>query len=145
MSRKMRIPITVLLLVALTLSIPAIFIVGVFMRDPQEVSFRYAGPDRLVSDFATIFFLTFGVSVAQVMGFVGAIVTGVGLLKHQRWAWYFALGLHVMVLLAHLVPLLLLPSYEMTLRIALIIIGLTSLYLVSTKHVRRYLIPERPS
>lgn len=136
-------PIALLILSALTFSITIAFIVVFFMRNPLEVSFAYPGSGRLISDYETIFFLTYAVSIAQASSFVGAIVTGIGLLKKQRWAWYFALGLHVLILSAHLVALLLLPRYDMNIRITLIAISLPSLYLLSSKDVRLYLISAK--
>ena len=80
-----------------------------------------------------------------------SIISGIGLVKRQRWAWFVALGLYVAVLSVHLVASISV-GYDTTGQIvasrfggsyglyASLMISLVALYLLSRKDVRTYLL-----
>lgn len=113
------------------------YLVEKLSRDPLEVAFRYPRIDP-----AADFFLNYFVFIIQGVTFVGAIVTDIALLKKHYWAWFFGLGLHILVITAHMVAISLNPYYDTYGKSALIMISAFSLYLLSRKDVRGYLKPS---
>jgi hypothetical protein len=68
-------------------------------------------------------------------------MTAVAILKKQRWAWFVGIGVHVVLLSVYFVAVYLLPPYATNDRIASMVIGVASLYLLSRRDVRTYLKP----
>lgn len=114
-------------------------LVEFFWRDPLEVSFVYPSPDRPRLDIGTHRDLIALVFASQLGLFVLSIMTGVAILQKQRWAWYVGIGVHVVLLSVYLVAVYLLPPYATNDRIASMVIGGASLYLLSREDVRTYL------
>jgi len=111
-------------------------------RDPFEVSFKYPSPDRpqlaQLDPFAQLA-LAFSLLVAQAGLFILSIVTGIGILKKQRWSWFAALVLFAFVFAIYLIAVVLLPPYTSSERLASMVMSAASFYLLSRKDVRTFL------
>jgi hypothetical protein len=112
-----------------------------FAVNPNEVSFVYPRPDRPLLDVATYLVLGASILLSQVVLFIFSIIIGIGILQKQRWAWFVGIGLPVAALFVYLLAVVLLPPYATKDRLASIVISLVSLFLLSTRDVRAYLMP----
>lgn len=112
-----------------------------FTNHRFEVSFVY--PPRPIIDL--FFYLLIDIPLLLV-----CIISGIGLAKRQRWAWFLAIGAHITVFSVHtLASITIGPdstgsgiagSFEgSTGRYAAILISLVALYLLSRKDVRGYI------
>jgi hypothetical protein len=81
--------------------------------------------------------------VGQALSFVMAIIAGIALLNKQGWAWFLALGSHLLVVLIFGMAIGLLAPYTSNSRVATLAISIVSLYLLMRKDVRNYLRPPR--
>ena len=130
-------PITVTILSILTFAAVVPPFAEQFTRNPGEVAFVY--PTRLA--MGTYFDFHALISATQVILFVIGIMTGIAILKKQRWAWFLGLGLSALAVVVYGLALWLLPPYTTNARLASMAIGLASLYLLSRTDVTTYLMP----
>jgi hypothetical protein len=94
------------------------FLYEQFVRDPLEVAFVYPHPDRSSLDAASRLTLVMSVTFIEIVSFVICIIAGIGILKKERWAWFVALGLHLMSATVHVIASSLLPPYASGARLA---------------------------
>lgn len=118
-----------------------------FTHNPLEVAFVYPPyPPRPIIDA----FLNFLIDIPLLSV---SIISGIGLVKHQRWAWFVALGLYFAVFSVHLAASVsigydttgqgFVGSFDgSTGRYASLVISFVSLYLLSRREVRAYLLSQ---
>jgi hypothetical protein len=137
-------PIAIIILAILTFSalMPAL-VLAVYdrlTRDPLEVSFRYPSPPyRLQLDPLVQLGLAFTLLVARAGLFILSVVTGIGILKKQRWSWFTALILFALVFAIYLITVVLPTPYTINERLASIVISAASFYFLLRKDVRVFL------
>lgn len=132
-------PLAIWILLILTFLALAPALYKQVIRDPLEVAFVYPSQGRPQLDTSTYFALLISIFFSQVALFFGCVITGIGILKSQRWAWFFGIGLHIAIISIYTVAITLLPPYASNDRLATVAISLASLYLLSRRDVRIYL------
>ena len=134
-------PIAIVILGILTIAAITPTFVSYFVRDPLEVAFKYPSPNRPQLDIGTYFAVGAMVYATRVIVFIIGVMTGIAILRKQRWAWFAGIGLHALAVVVYGVGLWLMPFYSANEQFASITISLVSLYLLSRSDVRNYLRP----
>ncbi|AIF85205.1 hypothetical protein NTE_03173 [Candidatus Nitrososphaera evergladensis SR1] len=121
-------------------------IAGQPRRDPLEIAFVYpSSPPQPRPVIGEAYYF-----VIDILLLLLSIISGIGLLKRQRWAWFSAIGLFALVIFVHVAASIAVgpdeagqgfigtfdSSYG---RLASIAISLTGFYLLSRRGVRNYL------